>query len=167
MQAADLTIGFLLQPDRAARMVAQHAIDPALPGLEDVVKALRAATFAAPAATAYEQEIRRATARVLAEQLMTLAGSAPMPQVRAIATQQLEALPNAVMGAPATTGDAAFRTLLAGDVKRFLERPLAPITPATAPDAPPGAPIGDPGMDWLARPAWSCGWDDRIGGWRQ
>ena len=32
---------------------------------------------------------------------------------------------------------------------------------------PPGAPIGDPGMNWLAPPAWSCGWDDRIGGWRQ
>ena len=31
--AADVTIGFMLQPDRAARMVAQHAIDPSLPGL--------------------------------------------------------------------------------------------------------------------------------------
>ena len=49
---------------RAARMVAQKAIDPTLPGLEDVIKALRAATFMAPAATPYEQEIRRATSRV-------------------------------------------------------------------------------------------------------
>ena len=32
--AADVTIGFMLQLDRAARMVAQHAVDPALPGLE-------------------------------------------------------------------------------------------------------------------------------------
>jgi hypothetical protein len=30
--AADVTIGFILTPDRAARMVAQHAIDPTLPG---------------------------------------------------------------------------------------------------------------------------------------
>src|ERR1035438_10322745 len=30
--AADVTIGFVLQLDRAARMVAQHAVDPALPG---------------------------------------------------------------------------------------------------------------------------------------
>jgi arginyl-tRNA synthetase len=35
--AADVTIGFLLQPDRAARMVAQHALDPTLPGLEVVI----------------------------------------------------------------------------------------------------------------------------------
>src|SRR5215213_6199423 len=34
--AADVTVGFILSPDRAARMVAQHAIDPALPGLSDV-----------------------------------------------------------------------------------------------------------------------------------
>jgi hypothetical protein len=165
-QAADLTIGFLLQPDRAARMVAQHAVDPALPGLDDVIKALRAATFTATAATPYEQEIRRATSRVLVEQLMALAGNAPMPQVRAIATEQLQSLQNPAMAMP-TPGDSAFRTLLAADIKRFLERPLTPITPTTTPDAPPGAPIGDPGIDWLARPPSLCGWDDRIGGWRQ
>jgi len=160
--AADVTIGFLLQPDRAARMIAQHAIDPSLPGLEDVIKAMRAATFTAPASTSYEQEIRRATSRVLAEALMTLAATAPMPQVRAIATQQLESLPTATTPMPPTREDAAFRNLLAADVKRFIERPLAPVAaPATA-DAPPGAPIGDPGMDWLAPVGW-CTWSDRGG----
>ena len=44
--AADITIGFILTPDRAARMVAQHAVDPTLPGLEDVIESLRKATFA-------------------------------------------------------------------------------------------------------------------------
>ena len=38
--AADVTIGFVLQPDRAARMVAQHAVDPTLPGLEEVIDRL-------------------------------------------------------------------------------------------------------------------------------
>src|SRR6476620_963938 len=46
--AADVTIGFLLQPDRAARMVAQHAVDPSLPGLAEVIGALGKATFGAP-----------------------------------------------------------------------------------------------------------------------
>ena len=41
---------------------------------------------------------------------------------------------------------------MAADIKRFLERPLAPITLPSLPDAPPGAPIGDPGHG-LARPA--------------
>ena len=50
--AADVTIGFVLQPDRAARMVAQHAVDPALPGLEEVIDRLAKATFDAPTADA-------------------------------------------------------------------------------------------------------------------
>ena len=52
--AADVTIGFVLQLDRAARMVAQHAVNPALPGLEDVIDRLTAATFDAAATTPYE-----------------------------------------------------------------------------------------------------------------
>ena len=43
--AADVTIGFTLQLDRAARMVAQHAVDARHPGLEDVIDRLVAATL--------------------------------------------------------------------------------------------------------------------------
>ena len=45
-----MTVGFLLTNDRAARMVAQKAVDPALPGLADVIDRIVAATFDAPAA---------------------------------------------------------------------------------------------------------------------
>ena len=58
--AADVTIGFVLQLERAARMVAQHAVDPTLPGLEEVIDRLTKATFDAPTATPYEEEVRRA-----------------------------------------------------------------------------------------------------------
>ena len=43
--AADVTIGFVLQLDRASRMVAQHAVNAQAPGLEDVIDRLTAATF--------------------------------------------------------------------------------------------------------------------------
>ena len=43
--AADMTVGFLLTNDRAARMVAQKAVDPTLPGLAEVVDRVVAATF--------------------------------------------------------------------------------------------------------------------------
>ena len=49
--AADVTIGFVLQLARAARLVGQHAVDPALPGLEDVIDRLTTATFDATTAT--------------------------------------------------------------------------------------------------------------------
>jgi len=151
--AADVTIGFLLQPDRAARMVAQHAVDPSLPGLTDVIQRLQQATFKAPAATPYEEEIRRAAARALVERLIWLAGGAPMPEVRAEASSALGNIQGAVVALNGG-GDSAAQQLLAADIKRFLERPMEPIrTPATF-DAPPGAPIGDYPLDWLAPPSW-------------
>ena len=158
--AADVTIGFILQPDRAARMVAQHAVDPTLPGLADVIETLRKATFEAAAANPYQQEIRRAEGRALVERLMWLAGGASMPQVRAIATAALTSLQRPVQAVPAAAGaqdESAFRGLLAADIKRFLDRPIAPVATPTTFDAPPGAPIGDTGMDWLAPPSWCAG----------
>jgi hypothetical protein len=161
--AADVTIGIILTPDRAARMVAQHAIDPSLPGLRDVIEALRTATFGAAAATPYEQEIRRAMARVLAENVMALAANAAMPQVRALASAALQRLTGMGFGPGGAAGDGAAMALLTADIKRFLERPIAPIATPAAPEAPPGAPIGDPGMNFLERRLGWCAWGgDRL-----
>jgi hypothetical protein len=153
--AADVTIGFVLQPDRSARMVAQHAVDQSLPGLEEVIDRLTKAVFDAPVASPYESEIRRAIERVLVDHMMSLARGAPNGQVRAIASFKLAKLA-ARLKAEVSPAEAeqAQRALLAADIKRFLERPADPLRPIPAPDAPPGAPIGgDPGMNWLAQPA--------------
>ncbi len=160
--ASDVTIGFLLQLDRAARMVAQHAVDPSLPGLEEVVDRLTKATFDAPVASPYEAEIRRAEERVLVDRMMWLATGAPNGQVRAVASWKLGRLASRLK-AEAVTNEAeqAQHTLLAADIKRFLDRPAETTRPMPAPEAPPGAPIGgDEGMDWLA-PAPRCAWPDR------
>ena len=53
--------------------------------------------------------------------------------------------------------------MLASDIKRFLDRPFAPANRTDTPTAPPGAPIGDPGMDWLGRLAPYCGWEVDCG----
>jgi hypothetical protein len=165
--AADVTIGFVLQLDRAARMVAQHAVDPALPGLEEVIDRLTKATFDAPAASPYEAEIRRAEERVLVDRVMWLATGASNSQVRAIASWKLSKLAARLRG-EAAIGEAeqAQHALLAADIKRFLERPADPAQPMPGPGAPPGAPIGgDSGMDWLA-PAAVCSWNaDRPDWW--
>lgn len=159
--AADVTIGFVLQSDRAARMVAQHAVDPTLPGLEEVIDRLTKATFDAVTATPYEAEVRRAEERVMVDRLSWLAASASNGQARAIASlklQRLAARLRAEVGR--SEADQAQRTLLSADIKRFLERPAADaakVMPAAP--APPGAPIGDMGQDWLASPA-HCVWDD-------
>jgi Met-zincin/Domain of unknown function (DUF5117) len=154
--AADVTIGFTLQLDRAARMVAQHALDPKLPGLEEAIDRLTKATFDAPVGSPYEAEIRRAEERVLVDRTMWLASGAPNGQVRAIASLKLGKLA-ARLKAEATQSEAeqAQHTLLAADIKRFLERPAETMRVMPVAEAPPGAPIGgepemDWGMDWLA-----------------
>ena len=45
--AANLTVGYILDDARAARLVQQHALDPALPGLGDVIDQVTTSTFAA------------------------------------------------------------------------------------------------------------------------
>ncbi|OLD15111.1 MAG: hypothetical protein AUJ01_12915 [Acidobacteria bacterium 13_1_40CM_3_65_5] len=153
--AADVTVGFVLQLDRAARMVAQHAVNPAMPGLEDVIDRLTTATFDAPTTTGYEAAVRRAEERVLVDRVMWLAQASPNSQVRAIASLKLSKLAARLKTAPAKNeADTAQRTLIAADIKRFLERPAEVARIIPAPDAPPGAPIGDMPQDWLAPPPW-------------
>jgi Met-zincin/Domain of unknown function (DUF5117) len=157
--ASDVTIGFVLQLDRAARMVAQHAVDPTLPGLEEVIDRLTKATFDAVTASPYEAEVRRATERVLVDRVTWLATAAPNSQARALASMKLQKLA-ARLRAEVGRGEAdvAQHTLLAADIKRFLERPAETAKMLPGAPAPPGAPIGDVGQNWLASPDW-CVWD--------
>ena len=153
--AADVTIGFTLQLDRAARMVAQHAVDPTLPGLEEVIDRLAKATFDAPAATPYEAEIRRAEERVFVDRVTWLATGSPNGQVRAMAAFKLDKLAARLRtAAPQGESEQAQHRQLAADIKRFLERPADTQRVMPAPDAPPGAPIGETPMDWLSPAPW-------------
>jgi Met-zincin/Domain of unknown function (DUF5117) len=145
--ASELTLSFLLDAERAARLVEQHALDQALPGLGEVLDALDTATFGAHPANPYEAEIARAVQRVYTEQVIRLAGTAAMPQVRAIASDRLRQR----MRRPGAPGSTAHSQLLADDIKRFLDRPSQPAQRMDTPQAPPGAPIGEPAMDWLRR----------------
>jgi hypothetical protein len=174
--AASHTVDNVLTNDRAARLVEQQALDPSLPGLGDVIDALYAASFGATARTPYEQEVKRAVERVVVDRLMEMAGSAPMPQVRAVATLKLQrrgtelaqvAAANDADGQQQSMAEPALAhaVMLAMDIRKFLERPAPAATPTMqAPAAPPGAPIGDPGMEWLNRVEPPCSW---VGsGWR-
>ncbi|MGH9160141.1 MAG: zinc-dependent metalloprotease [Vicinamibacteraceae bacterium] len=161
--AAHLTISNVLDAERAARLVQQHALAPSLPGLGDVLDALVEGSFDAVVSTPYDEQIKSAVERVLAEQLMDVAAHARMAQVRAVATERLQRLVEPALrqrgGVTNESGAMAARSLLGADITRFLERPAAPVAdrPVTPP-APPGAPIGDPGPDWLP-PTEACGWE--------
>jgi len=135
-------------------MIAQHAEDASLPGLDEIIDQLTKATFDAAARNPYEAEIRRSEERVLVDRLIWLAGGSPNGQVRAIATLKLARLAARLKPTSgASPADQAQHALLAADIQRFLDRPGEPLKPIVASDAPPGAPIGgDSGMEWLERP---------------
>ncbi len=145
--ASELTLSFLLDAERAARLVEQRALDPSLPGLTQVLDVLDGATFDAATANPYEQEIARSVQRVYVDSLMRLAATAGMPQVRAIASQRLRLR---MIDAGKAQGQA-HAELLADDIKRFLDRPSPPAQRTDSPQPPPGAPIGEPAMDWFRR----------------
>ena len=80
--------------------------------------------------------------------------------MRAVASLKLQKLATRLRAEVGRSeSDQAQHTLMAADIKRFLERPaeVAKMIPVSG--APPGAPIGDMGQDWLARPTY-CVWDN-------
>lgn len=142
--AADLTLTNLLQPQRDARLVEQHAADPALPDLGEVIDKLVAATFDTPAADGYQAEILHAEQTLLVQHLMDLADSADMPAVRAVAALKLDQLQRrAANGKGGDTAAQAQRFALASAIARFQKRPASAKPLPAPPAAPPGSPLGD------------------------
>ncbi|MEE8135159.1 MAG: zinc-dependent metalloprotease [Gemmatimonadales bacterium] len=155
--AANHTVSSILTGARTARMIEQHALDPSLPGLDEVIDQLLGASFGARASNAYEAEVKRAVERVVIDNLMRLARTAAMPQVRAIASYRLSLQQSEITESAALDGaDAAHFALLSGDIERFLTRPAEPFSEPNPASAPPGAPIGEPAMNWLAGLDWVC-----------
>ncbi len=148
--AASLTLGFMLNSSRAARLVQQNALDPSLPGLDEVLEAIEG-RVPIRMNSGYANEISRATQTVYVNELMDLADSNTLPQVKAIATLRLRDLRDAMaQGSMIATPDRAFEAhfyLLSQQIDAFLNRPMPAAAPsAPAQGAPPGSPIGQPGM---------------------
>jgi hypothetical protein len=156
--AARHTVESLLTPERTARMVEQKALDPSLPGLDDVLDRLIDASFGAPAADAYEAEVKRAVEGVVLSRVQWLAANADMPQVRAVSTATLQRM----RGELVAMSDAPHAAKMALDIERFLESPGEAFTGPGMPSAPPGAPIGEPALDWIGGLEPWCTWDARL-----
>lgn len=147
VSAADLTIGLILNPERAARLVEQHAMDRSLPGFEWTLDRLMEATFDRAPGDAYLAEIDRGIEYAVVRRLMALAADAPMPQVRALAQEKLlRVRAQFPEGGVPSNPAGAHRALLAGEITRFLEREWTPDPRSPLPDLPPGQPIGDEDM---------------------
>jgi len=135
--AANHTVGFVLHPQRAARLVEQHARIASVAGLDMVIDRLLAATWRAPRAVGLAAEVQNVVEDVVVYHLMALAKSDVAPaQVRAIASQKLEQLRASI----ATKPDAHSQ-FEAAQIKHFQQAPkdFVMLRPA---EPPPGQPIG-------------------------
>ncbi len=159
---ADHVSGFLLNQERAARLVQFHARDQRNPGLAEVIDKILAATWKAPVAPGYVGEIQHTVDMVILSDLMSLAsGDRASNQARAIASWKLEQLKTWLTSQSRLAVDDERRAFLfysLEQIKRFQDDPKKMnLTPPQTP--PDGQPIG---MDW-----WSSADDDCSYRWTQ
>ena len=157
---ADHVSGFLLNPERAARLVQFHARDPRNPSLPEVIDKILGSTWKAPAAAGYAGEIQRSVDAIVLTDLMALAaGERTSNQARAVASWKIEQLKNWLASQSRLAVDENRRAFLFYSIdliKRFQDDPKKfNFTPAQQP--PDGQPIG---MDWWAMADQDCafGW---------
>ncbi|MGA2114785.1 MAG: zinc-dependent metalloprotease [Bryobacteraceae bacterium] len=150
--AAGMTLGLLLNAERAARLVEYHAEDASQPSLDEVIDRLVGHTFKAAPADGLAGQVQRATDVVLLYDLMQLSNNESAPaQVRATAAGKLSQLRDwAAAQAPADASLKAFFQYCAAQVKRFETDPKQIGLPRP-PVPPPGMPIGDDQPDYVAR----------------
>jgi hypothetical protein len=140
--AAQHTLQFLFAPERAARLIEQHARTPDSPGLPEVLDAIVGATWKARREAGLRAEVGRVVDQVVLHDLIALSRNpAASAQSRAIASAELLALRTWAAGAAARTADAAERAHLAYAVQQIAELEREPqrleAPPAEPPDGPP------------------------------
>src|SRR6185436_7557988 len=108
--AAQHTLQFLFNPERAARLVEFHARDRASLGLGEAIDAILAATWKGRRDAGLRGEIQRVVDQVVLFDLIALSRNpAASPQTRAVASLALQTLRTWAAAAAARAGDAAER----------------------------------------------------------
>ena len=150
--AAQHTLQFLFNPERASRLVEFHARDAKNPSLEEVLDTILSATWKSPRENGYPAEISRVVDSNVLYDLMSLAtNEKASPQSRAIASLKLDELKAWATRAQTGLKDPEERAHLyfaATQIAQFQKDPK--LIPVPAPAQPPdGPPIGDDENDWL------------------
>jgi hypothetical protein len=143
--AAQQTLQFLFNSQRAARLVEFHARDAANPSLEEVIHQVLASTDTWSRRAGYLGEVGRVVDHVALYDLMTLASDTKAAaQVRAVAWSELDRLRQRLAAAASSEQDDALRAHFlfdAAQIEQFQKDPTR--LNLTAPSEPPdGPPIG-------------------------
>lgn len=137
-------VGGLLDPQRAARLVAFADRDPREPSLTEVIGRIVDRTWSTPVTE--HAAMQRVVQRVVVDNLIELAHrSEATPEVRGAAEWGLRRIGRQLAAPPPSraAGEVlAHRQLAAADIERFLSRRDAPTVGPRPLAAPPGTPIG-------------------------
>ena len=141
--AAQHTLQFLFNPQRAARLVEFHARTEENPGLHEVLDAILAATWKTPHGEGYAGQIANVVDMVALYDLMSLAASDhASDEVRATARLELHELNgwlNAPLGSRQPILDPAHVSFASWQIEQFEKDPkrIELTAPADPPDGPP------------------------------
>ena len=154
--AAALTLAVMLEPSRAARLIASNARQTTMPGFSELTDDLLRSTWFASHQPGTDGEIQRQTNNLALERLMMLAmNTSADPQVRAIALDAINQLDNWLAPRATTENDPSWRAqygFARFEIEQMRNDPssVEQIEPVTI---PPGEPIGSTDMgstpDWL------------------
>ena len=140
---ATVTFDLLLDEERAARMVAQHAIDPTLPGFGDLLTKLESRIFHGASQSAYDATLAALVQRSYVDHVLTLAESADMPLVRAEARYALVNMLGTSLRPRVSGRGTASTEQLAADIRSWMAGTYKPAEKKVKITVPPGSPIGD------------------------
>jgi len=142
--AVSLTLEVLLNPERAARMVAASARQSDLPGFDEVLGALTASTWYANPLSGLEAELQRTTSAELLVHLLLLAHHDEAdPQVRALALDAINGFGSWLEARVARESDTGWRAhygFLLATIEQIRQDP-ASLESLAPTKAPPGSPI--------------------------
>ncbi len=150
--AANETVRFIFQPERAVRLVEYHARDDQFPGLAEVIEQVLAATWKKARQKGLHAEVQRVVDMIVLQHLMQLAASSQAStQVSAIASAKLFELQDWLTVRTSNEkepGQRAHLSFALQQVKRFKDNPQQ--FQFSSPVAPPaGSPIGN-GLEYCA-----------------
>jgi len=111
--ASDLTLKLLLNPERANRLIEQHAISNANLSLNEVLTKLISHSFDLKVKTSYEKEIAHTLQYITIQNLMNLiASDQASPQVKSVANETLDDLFTSLKSDKSTFNNQLIRELI-------------------------------------------------------
>jgi hypothetical protein len=147
-----MTLSFMLQHERAARLNGNQALNNNMPGFYMVVDRLMEETWKAAPQKGYNAEVKRLVEKLTLQHLTKLAGNKEAAsQVRAIANLKVNELKNWLesrMPGEKDTAQKAHYLFALSQIREFENNPtdLNQTMPLTVPD---GAPIGMPAYNYF------------------